>query len=140
MEILTTRNFNGVALDCYKGDDDNDFWATREQIGKLLGYSKPQDAIAKIHKRNKNRLDKFSRGGQIVQTLGGVQKGTVYNFRGLLEICRWSNQPKADAVMDFLWDVADDIRKHGMYISDKLREAAQVDRLRMCNSYQFELS
>ncbi len=140
MEILTTRNFNGVALDCYKGDDDNDFWATREQIGKLLGYSKPQDAIAKIHKRNKNRLDKFSRGGQIVQTLGGVQKGTVYNFRGLLEICRWSNQPIADAVMDFLWGVADDIRKHGMYISDKLREAAQVDRLRMCNSYQFELS
>ncbi len=42
MEILTTRNFNGVALDCYKGNDNNDFWATREQIGQLLGYSHPR--------------------------------------------------------------------------------------------------
>lgn len=143
MEILTTRNFNGVALDCYKGDDNNDFWATREQIGRLLGYENPRKAIAIIHTRNKERLDKFSKGGQIEPPSRGLQSATVYNFRGLLEICRWSNQPKqpkADAVMDFLWDVADDIRKHGMYISDKLRDAAQVDRLRMCNSYQFELS
>ena len=149
MEILTTRNFNGVALDCYKGDDDNDFWATREQIGRLLGYSNPKNAITKIHMRNKERIDKFSKTVELRKYFNESQNdtpfrnepvATVYNFRGLLEICRWSNQPKADAVMDFLWEVADDIRKHGMYISDKLREAAQVDRLQMCNSYQFELS
>lgn len=29
MEKLTTRNFNGVALDCYKGDDNNGFWDTK---------------------------------------------------------------------------------------------------------------
>ena len=61
LQVITTRNFNGLAFDCYKGDDENDFWATREQIGRLLGYNNPQDAIAKIHRRNRNRLDKFSR-------------------------------------------------------------------------------
>ena len=121
LKVLTTRNFNGVALDCYKGDDNSDFWATREQIGQLLEYLNPQDAIAKIHRRNRARLDKFSRAGQNVQTLGGTQATTVYNFRGLLEICRYSNQPAANAVIDFLWDVANDIHKHGMYMSDKLR-------------------
>ena len=101
MNLLMTKEFNGVALDCYKADNEDDgFWATREQIGRLLGYSDPADAIAKIHRRNRERLDKFSRGGQNVQTLGGTQIATVYNFKGFLEICRFSNQPNADAVMD----------------------------------------
>ena len=61
INLLTTRNFNGIALDCYKGDDDdNDFWATREQIGQLLGYDNPNNAITIIHKRNPDRLNKFS--------------------------------------------------------------------------------
>ena len=113
MDLLTTRNFNGVEFNRYgaDGSNDGDFWATREQIGQLLEYLNPQDAIAKIHRRNRARLDKFSRAGQNVQTLGGTQATTVYNFRGLLEICRYSNQPAANAVIDFLWDVADDIRK-----------------------------
>ena len=46
---------------------------------------------------------------------GGTQDTTVYNFKGLLEICRYSNQPKADAVMDFLWNIADEIRRTGFY-------------------------
>lgn len=29
--------------------------------------------------------------------------------------------------MDFLWDVADDIRKYGMYLNEKAREAATID-------------
>ena len=33
MELLTTKEFNGVALDCYKADNEGDgFWATRKQI------------------------------------------------------------------------------------------------------------
>lgn len=127
MDLLTTRTFNGVALDCYKGDDNSDFWATREQVGRLLGYENPRKAIAIIHTRNKERLDKFSKGVQIETPSRGLQSATVYNFKGLLEICRYSNQPAANAVIDFLWDVADDIRKHGMYMSDKLQDTAKVD-------------
>ena len=120
LQVITTREFNGVELNCYKSKDDSeDFWATREQIGRLLGYENPRKAIAIIHTRNKERLDKFSKGIQIETPSRGLQSATVYNFKGLLEICRYSNQPAANAVIDFLWNVADDIRKHGMYLSDK---------------------
>ena len=49
MNLLTTKEFNGVALDCYKAENEADgFWATREQIGRLLGYEYPDVAISKI--------------------------------------------------------------------------------------------
>ena len=126
MNLLMTRRFNGLRFDCYQDDNqqdsDNQFWATREQIGRLLGYADPKDAIAKIHSRNKKRLDKFSREGQIVHPSGGTQMTTVYSFKGLLEICRFSNKPKANDVMDFLWNIADEIRKHGMYVTPQTAE------------------
>ena len=64
LQVLTTRNLNGVKFNCYHedGQDAGDFWATREQIGELLGYSAPVNSIMKIHRRNHARLDKFSRG------------------------------------------------------------------------------
>ena len=56
-----TKEFNGVTLDCYKAENEDDgFFATREQIGRLLEYAEPMKAVAKIHERNHNRLDKFS--------------------------------------------------------------------------------
>ena len=117
MEILTTRKFNGVALDCYKAEnEDNDgFWATREQIGQLLEYKNPANAIKNIHIRNQKRLDKFSRVAQIELPLGGTQEVVVYNFKGFLEICCHSEQPKANAVIDFAWTVMDEIRRNGSY-------------------------
>ena len=126
LQILTTRNFNGLAFDCYHedGQDVGDFWATREQIGQLLEYENPRDSIKKIHKRNRERLDKFSRVVQVVNVkkggdkmtppLGNVQEAIVYNFKGLLEICRYSQQPKANAVIDWLWEIADELRRTGM--------------------------
>ena len=125
--LVKSADFNGVALDCYVEPNQEytgDFWATRTQIGQLLGYSEPRDAIAKIHQRNKERLDKFStvvklatpsRGGQNDYPFGNVQDVTVYNFKGLLEICRYSQQPNANAVIDKLWEIADEIRRTGSY-------------------------
>ena len=46
----------------------------------------------------------------------------MYNFKGLLEICRYSNQSKANDVMDFLWEVADEIRQKGLYLSPQAKE------------------
>ena len=129
LQVITTREFNGVELNCYKGKNDSeDFWATREQIGQLLGYENPRISIANIHNRNKERLDKFSRVIKMItheENRDVYREVKVYNFKGLLEICRYSNQPAANAVIDFLWDVADDIRKHGMYLSDKAVNAYQ---------------
>lgn len=120
LQLVKSTQFDGVKLDCYwQEGDKGDFWATRSQIGQLLGYEYPVEAIGKIHNRNKARLDKFSRVTQIDLSSGGRQNATVYNFKGLLEICRYSNQPKADAVMDFLWEVADDVRVYGFFASPK---------------------
>ena len=125
LQLYTTKEYNGLEFDCYveSGREcTGDFWATRTQIGELLGYSEPGIAIGKIHQRNKERLDKFSRVHQIDLPSGGIQNVTVYNFKGLLEICRYSNQPKADAIMDWLWEIADEIRQTGSY-SVKREEA-----------------
>lgn len=99
LQLITSRQFNGITLNCYQTDgqkDPQDFVATREQIGMLLGYSEPRIAIAKIHQRNQDRLDKFSGVVKLVTPDGGTQPTTIYNFKGLLEICRFSNQPKAN--------------------------------------------
>ena len=117
MVLVKSANFNGVELDCYvkpEQSDRGDFWATREQIGQLLEYENPADAIAIIHYRNKDRLDKFSSSFNL-KGEAGLRTVTVYNFKGLLEICRYSNQPKANDIMDWLWDVADEIRRMGSY-------------------------
>ena len=117
MELLTTREFNGAVLDCYKAEKDADgFWATREQIGRLLGYKNPSDSIAKIHNRHKKNLDRYS-SMDILSTEAGERETVIYNFKGFLEICRYSNQPKAEAVISFCWEVMDEIRRTGSYHS-----------------------
>ena len=63
LQLATTRVLNGNELACYvedKPQNEFDFWASREQIGRFLGYADPRMAIKKIHNRNRERLDKFS--------------------------------------------------------------------------------
>ena len=114
LQLLTTKTLDGIALDCYKDNSEiNDFWATREQIGRLLGYAKPDTAIKNIHLRNAERLSKFSTQLKLSHVEGTrtVTRDVIaYNFKGLLEICRWSNQPKANEVIDFMWNIADELR------------------------------
>lgn len=125
LALLKSVEYNGNVLDCYvqEGQEElGDFWATREQIGQLLGYERPNEAIGHIHDRNKERLDRFSTVLKLSKVEGSrtvTREMTVYNFKGLLEVCRYSNQPKADAVIDKLWEIADEIRRTGMYSSKK---------------------
>ena len=124
-ELATTRDFNGLTLNCYREEGQEasgEFWMTREQIGQLLGYEKPNNAITIIHKRNKERMDRFSTSVKLTQVEGNrtvTRDVRVYNFKGLLEICRYSNQPTANAVIDVLWSIADEIRRTGMYITSQ---------------------
>lgn len=53
-------------------------------------------------------MDMFS-GVVKLSTPGGEQEATVYNRKGIMEICRHSDQPKADAFMDFCWEIMDNI-------------------------------
>ena len=134
LQVLTTRILNGVKFNCYHedGQDAGDFWATREQIGELLGYADPVNSIMKIHRRNHARLDKFSRGVKLSQVEGNrtvTRSVTVYNFKGLLEICRYSNQPNANMVIDWLWEIADELRRTGT-----LALTSQISRLQAENT------
>lgn len=96
MDLLTTRNFNGVALDCYKGDD-GDIWLTDEQVGQILGYGQNSiNAIQDIHRQHFGRLEKFSTH---------YEGQTFYNFRGVLEICRWAHGKQADKIFDAVTDL-----------------------------------
>ena len=121
LSLISTYNFNDIQFKCYRDNAESDtFWATREEIGLLLGYANPREAIKNIHMRNKERLDRFSSELKLSLLEGTrtvTREVTVYNFKGLLEICRYSNQPKANAVMDFLWEIADEIRRTGSYKS-----------------------
>ncbi len=131
LQLLTSKQFNGATLDCYVEQGQthsDDFWATREQIGILLGYKNPVDAIKKIHHRNKERLAFFSRRDELSlheKNRTVTRKVTLYNFKGLLEICRFSNQPIANQVIDCLWEIADEIRRTGMFVSEGLVEQLQ---------------
>ena len=119
LELAATREFNGITFNCYiEQDGAGEFWATREQIGELLGYADPMRAIAHIHERNSERLNKFSTVTKLSTVEGNrsvTREVTIYNYKGLLEICRYSQQPNAHKVIDVLWDVADEIRRTGSY-------------------------
>lgn len=121
LTLIKSAECNGIELDCYiqpNQEDKSNFWATREQIGRLLGYENPNDAIRHLHNRHADRLDQFSASFKVTQTEGNrnITRDTIlYSFKGLLELCRYSNQPKADEIIDWLWHVAEEIRLTGSY-------------------------
>lgn len=115
MELVKQEKFAGLDVDFYK-DENNNIYMTRNQIGAALEYSDPRLAINKIHMRNKERLDKFSASTKLVLPNGIPQETTVYNEKGIYEILRKSNQPKADDFYDFVYDVIEGLRKGELQI------------------------
>lgn len=113
LNLVLTKSVNNVIVDGYS--DGNTAWFSREQIGLALEYDDPRRQIARIHNRHKDRLDQFSTVVSLT-TEAGEREGFMYNTRGVLEICRWSRQPKADMVMDALYDMAEEIMRKG-YVS-----------------------
>lgn len=106
LQLVKSDKFGEVQCDFY-GNGKNDFFMTRRQIGESLEYSDPQVAIDKIHARHKARLDKYSVTTKLVGTDGKAYDTIVYSRKGIMEICRWSQQPKADAFMDWTWNIMD---------------------------------
>lgn len=108
LTLATTKSFGNLECNFYKGNDNKDFYMTREQVGTALEYTNPKVAIAKIHDRNADRLNPLSGVTKLV-TPGGTQSTYIYTLRGVMEICRYSRQPKADKFMDFVWDVMESL-------------------------------
>lgn len=127
LQLVKSEKFGAVKCDFYSDKDNKEICMTREQIGRALGYSDPHRAIYKIHERNKDRLDKFSVVTKLTTTDGKAYETYLYTAKGVYEICRFSRQPKADAFMDWVWDVVDSIRKHGAYMTPAVIEKTLSD-------------
>lgn len=83
---------------------------TRAQIGSALGYANPEVALSKIHNKHKDRLDQFSVLSKTVSTDGKEYDTILYTEKGVMEICRWSRQAKANQFMDWVWEIVDKFR------------------------------
>lgn len=117
LTLITTETFGDLPCNFYRNTND-DVLLTREQIGQALDYADPIKAIQKIHLKHKDRLDKLSVlvkgdpqfGGDL--TKSEEQERTYYTQRGIMEICRWSRQPKANIFMDWVWDIVEKYRSN----------------------------
>lgn len=100
LKLIDSRPFGEIQCDFYS--NGKDIFVTREQIGFALEYANPQKAIGNLHNAHKDRMDNFS----FLESRNG-RNIYFYNRKGIMELCRWSQQPKADAFMDFCWDTMD---------------------------------
>lgn len=111
MTVITSKSFGALNVDVYQ-NDKHQYYMTREQIGQALEYNNPNKAIQNIHVKNTDRLDPLSTFLKLRNVEGGITKEReyiVYSLRGVMEICRLSRQPKADAFMDFCWDIMESL-------------------------------
>lgn len=113
LTLVLTKSVNDVPVDGYYGSESA--WFTREQIGSALEYEYPRDSIRRIHERHRDRLDPLSVEVKLTSTDGKAYNTYVYGFKGVLEICRWSKQPKANMVMDALYDMAEEVVRKGYF-------------------------
>ena len=109
LTLVERAPFGALLVDCYT-DGCGNFYMTREQIGQALEYPHPRQAIDNIHKRHKERLDLFSVVLKMRTTDGKKYDTVLYQSRGVYEICRHSNQPKADAFYDCVYEVLEGLR------------------------------
>lgn len=117
LKLITTENFGDLQCNFYRNMND-DILLTREQIGTALEYSDPSKAIRKIHMKHKDRLEplclriKLSGSTQTGANLSksDEQERVYYTERGIMEICRWSRQNKANQFMDWVWDIVEKYR------------------------------
>ncbi len=121
LSLVTTQKFGNIDCDFYSDSKENIFM-TREQIGQALEYSNPRDAIYRIHERNADRLNKYSVVVKLSTTDGKTYETYVYSKRGIMEISRYSRQPKADIFMDWVWDVIETIDRTGGYVQQNRTE------------------
>lgn len=106
-----TETFGDLPCNFYRNMND-DILLTREQIGTALEYVYPDDALSKIHKRHHDRLDNLSVIVKLASTDGKKYETILYTQRGVMEICRWSNKPKANIFMDWVWDIIEKYRNN----------------------------
>lgn len=117
LSIVTKEMFGQNEMNIYE-NENNDIFMTRDQIGQALEYSNPRIAISKIHNRHKDRLNRFSSVTKL-GTEAGYRETVIYNEQGIYEIIRRSQQPKADAFYDWVYELLSKLRKGKLQVTKK---------------------
>lgn len=126
MTVITSKPFGVLNVDVYQ-NDKHQYYMTREQIGAALECKEPRKYIAKIHERNADRLDPLSSVVNLTTEVGNYtqeRQTYMYSLRGVMEICRLSRQPKADAFMDFCWDIMESLMRGDTVLATPQMDAA----------------
>lgn len=126
MTVITSKPFGALSMDVYE-DNNHQYYMTREQIGTALEYNNPNKAIQNIHVKNTDRLDPLSTFLKLRNVEGRITKEReyiVYSLRDVMEICRLSRQPKADAFMDFCWDIMESLMRGDSVLATPQMDAA----------------
>lgn len=114
LEKVTSKQFGNLICDFYT-NEASDIFMTSEQIGQSLDYAYPRESIHKIHERHKERLSAMSVEVNLTATDGKDYSTRIYSEKGIYEIARKSNQPKADLFYDWVYETIEEIRKTGSY-------------------------
>ena len=126
MTVITSKPFGALNVDVYE-DNKHQYYMTREQIGAALEYTDPVRNISKIHDRNADRLNPLTSVVNLTTEVGNhtqMRQTYMYNLRGVMEICRFSRQPKADAFMDFCWDIMESLMRGDSVLATPQMDAA----------------
>lgn len=123
LKLITTETFGELPCNFYRNAND-DVLLTREQIGQALEYADPIKAIQNIHAKHKDRLDQFSvriksetfdhPQSEVGRKNNLMTERVYYTERGIMELCRWSRQPKANLFMDWVWDIVEKYRNNDL--------------------------
>lgn len=140
LKLAKSVNFGNVQCDIYR--NESDLLMTREQIGIALEYANPKKAIEKLHLAHVDRFSVTPQSGghllslqvKLIAADGKTYDTTVYTRKGVMEICRWSQQPKANAFMDFVWDTMDDLMTGKKKIVDMTEYQRLIAQSRMENA------
>lgn len=104
---------------------DNEPWFVGKDVAKVLGYAKPENALA----THVDEDDSLKQG--ITDSLGRTQNTTIINESGLYSLVLSSKLPTAKAFRRWITsEVIPSIRKNGMYGADP----EELERLRRSNA------
>ena len=105
---------------------DGEAWFVAKDVCDVLGLVNSRKAVSELYDNEKMTVtNSYGHSGQ----RGGAQFLNVINEPGLYKLIFKSRKKEAKDFQDFVfYEVLPDIRKHGMFISDKLIEQAKVDK------------
>lgn len=142
LKLITTETFGDLPCNFYRNTND-DILLTREQVGQALEYADSSKAIQKIHLKHKDRLEPLCMrikgntqiGGNLSKSEG--QERVYYTERGIMEICRWSRQKRANDFMDWVWNIVERYRHNDLNTTPNIQPL--IDNLATLTSTMIQM-